>query len=36
MSAIKPIALGMYSVHKSVAKDLPGTLKALADMGFHA
>lgn len=30
-----PIALGMYSVHKSVAKDLPGTLKALADMGYQ-
>ena len=30
-----PIALGMYSVHKTVAKDLQGTLKALADMGYQ-
>lgn len=31
----RPIALGMYSVHKSVAKDLKDTLCALAEMGYN-
>lgn len=30
-----PIALQLYSVRKECAKDLPGTLKAIAEMGYE-
>ncbi|RJS76840.1 sugar phosphate isomerase/epimerase [Candidatus Bathyarchaeota archaeon] len=29
-----PIALQLYSIHEDCARDLPGTLKAVADMGY--